>query len=153
MPGLQHVLARLDRTPMACVSKVLPCPCALVLCVALPAKPSTRPGAVRCPESLLAVKRRHPALHMPRSSPVAPSCLLQTLSPVQGSLHAALHGRAWGGEVIACVVVGSVAPSGAAEGRLAFYFRSDSAEVVAHIQVRARTLVGAAGSLPRAGWG
>lgn len=73
----------------------------------------------------------HPPTHQPtHSNP------LQSLAPVQGSLHAALHGAAWDGEVVACVVAGGLPAGGAGAGRLTLFFRSDSAEVVAHIQVR-----------------
>ena len=98
------------------------------------------PPATTPPPAAEPTPPRPAQLPLPCRLPPAPR--LQTLSPVQGSLHAALHGRAWGGEVIACVVTGGcgAAASGAGgaggEGRLAFAFRSDSAEVVAHIQVR-----------------
>lgn len=72
-------------------------------------------------------------------------CVLRGAAAAHGSAHAAFHGASWDGQRIACVVTGAV-PLAPAEGaalappqhaRLQFFFRSESGEVVAHVQVGA----------------
>ena len=80
---------------------------------------------------------------------------------MHGSAHAAFYGSGWDGQLIACIVTGVADPappaapagsggsrgggdSGAAAAaaasvqpaRLQFHFRSESSEVIAHVQVR-----------------
>ena len=86
-------------------------------------------------------------------------CVLRGAAPAHGSAHAAFHGASWDGQRIACVVTGAVplAAGGTGGGaaslappqhaRVQFFFRSESAEVVAHVQVRSRAC-----GLPRVGW-
>lgn len=76
-------------------------------------------------------------------------CVLRASAPIHGSAHAAFYGSSWDGQRIACVVTGVVeapaAQAGAAGGaaaaavappaRLQFHFRSESAEVISHVQV------------------
>ncbi len=74
-------------------------------------------------------------------------CVLRASAPIHGSAHAAFYGSSWDGQRIACVVTGVVeaaAPQGSAASggaavaqpaRLQFHFRSESAEVISHVQV------------------
>jgi hypothetical protein len=67
---------------------------------------------------------------------------------VHGSAHAAFYGASWDGQRVACVVTGvldaATGSGGTAGGvpaallqsaRLAFHFRSESGEVISHVQV------------------
>jgi len=53
-------------------------------------------------------------------------------------VHAAFHGTSWDGDAIACVVAGAAAAGGPGPagrgGRLTFFFRTESAEVISHVQ-------------------
>ena len=61
-------------------------------------------------------------------------------------MHAAFHGASWDGDVVACVVVGTAAGAGAGPAgraaRLTFFFRSESAEVISHVQSCESDLLG-----------
>ncbi|KAL4423628.1 hypothetical protein ABPG77_009215 [Micractinium sp. CCAP 211/92] len=82
-------------------------------------------------------------------------CVLRVTAPIHGSAHAAFYGSSWDGQRIACIVTGVVdaaaaaaaAPAGGGRAapaalppaaslpaRLQFHFRSESAEVVTHVQ-------------------
>ncbi|KAL4439824.1 hypothetical protein ABPG75_002825 [Micractinium tetrahymenae] len=84
-------------------------------------------------------------------------CVLRVAAPIHGSAHAAFYGSSWDGQRIACVVTGVVDAAAAAAARpasggkggapaaplpaaaslparLQFHFRSESAEVISHVQ-------------------
>lgn len=79
-------------------------------------------------------------------------CVLRVSAAVHGSAQAALYGSSWDGQRIACVVSGVVDPAEAPAvvsgkrapaalpsaatlpARLQFHFRSESAEVISHVQ-------------------
>ncbi|EFN51132.1 hypothetical protein CHLNCDRAFT_141330 [Chlorella variabilis] len=87
-------------------------------------------------------------------------CVLRATAPVHGSAHAAFYGSSWDGQRIACVVTGvldsaagasatatgggggaaggsgaaAAQPLGLQPARLHFHFRSESAQVISHVQ-------------------